>query len=78
MRSAHPLTESKISAKLYENRFMGNGADKEVKAQTYDLQFAALSGNSFVCLFCCFTSQSTALVMGGRSIQLTTLFPGQA
>ena len=27
---------------------------------------------------CCFTSQSTAMVMAGRSVHLTTLFPGQA
>ena len=27
-----------------------------------------------VCLFCCFTSQSTAMVMAGRSVDLTTLF----
>ena len=30
-----------------------------------------------VCLFCCFMSQSTAMVMGGRSVHLTTLFPGK-
>ena len=29
-------------------------------------------------LFFCFTSQSTAMVMAGRSVHLTTLFPGQA
>ena len=29
------------------------------------------------CLFCCFTSQATAMVMAGLSIHLTTLFPGQ-
>ena len=28
-----------------------------------------------VCLFCCFTFQSTALVMAERSVPLTTLFP---
>ena len=27
-------------------------------------------------LFCCFSSKSTAMVMGGRSVHLTTLFPG--
>ena len=26
------------------------------------------------CLFCCFTSQSTAMVMSGRSVHLTKLF----
>ena len=31
-----------------------------------------------VCLFCCFTSQSTAIVITGRSVHLTTLFPWQA
>ena len=30
--------------------------------------------NIFLCLFCWFTCQSTALVMGGRSVHLTTLF----
>ena len=29
-------------------------------------------------LFCCFTLQSTAMVITGRSVYLTTLFPGQA
>ena len=32
----------------------------------------------FACLFCCFTSQSTAMVMGGWSVHLITIFPGQA
>ena len=34
-----------------------------------------------VCLFVCFVAlrpKSTAMVMGGRSVHLTTLFPGQA
>ena len=29
-------------------------------------------------LVCCFTSQSTAMVMSERSVHLTRLFPGQA
>ena len=29
------------------------------------------------CLFCCFTSQATAKVMAGRSVQLTTFFLGK-
>ena len=35
----------------------------------------------FVCLFVCFVAlrpKSTAMVMAGWSIHLTTLFPGQA
>ena len=35
----------------------------------------------FVCLFVCFDAlrpKSTAMDMAGRSIHLTTLFPGQA
>ena len=35
----------------------------------------------FVCLFVCFVAlrpKSTAMVMAGRSVHLTTLFPGQA
>ena len=38
-------------------------------------------GLSAVCLFVCFValrSKSTALVIAGRSVHLTTLFPGQA
>ena len=31
-----------------------------------------------IVLFCCFTLQSTAMVITGRSVYLTTLFPGQA
>ena len=31
----------------------------------------------FVCLFCCFTSQLTAIVMARRSVHLTILSPGQ-
>ena len=30
------------------------------------------------CLFCCFMFQSIAVVMVGQSVNLTTLFPGQA
>ena len=35
----------------------------------------------FVCLFVCFVAlrpKSTAMVMAGRSVHLTTFFPGQA
>ena len=35
----------------------------------------------FVCLFVCFVAlrpKSTAMVIAGRSVHLTTLFPGQA
>ena len=31
-----------------------------------------------LCLFCCFTDESTAMVMVGQSVHPTTLFPGQA
>ena len=37
--------------------------------------------NGFVCLFVCFVAlspKSTAMVIAGRSVHLTTLFPGQA
>ena len=30
--------------------------------------------HAFFCLFCCFMSQSTAMVMLGRSVHLTTFF----
>ena len=33
---------------------------------------------SNVCLFVALRPKSTAMVMAGRSVQLTTLFPGQA
>ena len=36
---------------------------------------------NFVCLFVCFVAlrpKSTAMVMAGQSVHLTTLFPGQA
>ena len=32
----------------------------------------------FVCLFCALRPKSTAMVIAGRSVHLTTLFPGQA
>ena len=32
----------------------------------------------FFLFACCFTLKSTAMVMAGRSVHLTTLFPGQA
>ena len=35
----------------------------------------------FICLFVCFVAlrpKSTAMVIAGRSVHLTTLFPGQA
>ena len=35
-------------------------------------------GHVVLCFFCCFMSQSTAMVMAGQSVHLTTLFPGQA
>ena len=40
-----------------------------------------LNSTIIVCLFVCFVSlrpKSTAMVMAGRSVHLTTLFPGQA
>ena len=33
---------------------------------------------SFVCLFVALRPKSTAMVIAGRSVHLTTLFPGQA
>ena len=32
----------------------------------------------FVCLFVALRPKSTAMVIAGRSVHLTTLFPGQA
>ena len=37
--------------------------------------------SNWPCVFACFVAlrpKSTAMVMAGRSVQLTTLFPGQA
>ena len=44
-------------------------------AEIYSLIDPGVQTLRWVCLFCCFTSQSTAMVMVGRSVQLTTLFP---
>ena len=33
-----------------------------------------IKGDLFVCWFCCFMSKSTAMVMSGWSVHLTTLF----
>ena len=43
--------------------------------------FGMIKNTFFVCLFVCFVAlrpKSTAMVIAGRSVQLTTLFPGQA
>ena len=40
-------------------------------------RFYSCSEVSFIGLFCCFTSQSTAMVMVGRSVHLTTHFLGK-
>ena len=52
---------------------------------TYYLHFEVASSTTttclFVCLFVCFVAlrpKSTAMVIAGRSVHLTTLFPGQA
>ena len=37
-----------------------------------------LSSGLFVCLFVALRPKSTAMVIAGRSVHLTTLFPGQA
>ena len=46
--------------------------------QRFQLMTLAGKGLKTISLFCCFTSQSTAMVITGRSVHLTTLFPGQA
>ena len=50
-------------------------ANSRIKEKT---EINMMSPLCFVCKFCCFTSQSTAMVMGGQSVHLTTPFPGQA
>ena len=47
----------------------------------FRVSHAFLSVRLFVCLFVCFVAlrpKSTAMVIAGRSVHLTTLFPGQA
>ena len=54
--------------------------DKEGRSGMGDLKYLMC----FVCLFVCFVCflalrpKTTAMVMEGRSVHLTTLFPGQA
>ena len=50
-------------------------ANSRIKEKTEKNMMSPLC---FVCKFCCFMSQSTAMVMGGQSVHLTTPFPGQA
>ena len=54
------------------------GKDKGRIDQRY--QRLQISGDLFVCLFVfvALRPKSTAMVIGGRSVHLTTLFPGQA
>ena len=43
--------------------------------------WADMPGNAVICLFVCFVAlrpKSTAMVIAGRSVHLTILFPGQA
>ena len=40
--------------------------------------FRGTMKNLFVCLFVALNPMSTAMVIAGRSVHLTTLFPGQA
>ena len=61
---------------------MANGANKRLVLHMR-LRCGSLSITTsvFVCLFVCFVAlrpKSTAMVMVGRSVHLTTLFPGQA
>ena len=47
------------------------------KVQTMRLE-PATPRSLFVCLFVALRPKSTAMVIAGRSVHLTTLFPGQA
>ena len=40
--------------------------------------YKGLDACLFVCLFVALRPKSTAMVIAGRSVHLTTLFPGQA
>ena len=48
---------------------------------TFEAYYVKRLVRRFVCLFVCFVAlrpKSTAMVMTGRSVHLTTLFPGPA
>ena len=47
----------------------------------FPANFKKMNKYAFVCLFVCFVAlrpKSTAMVMAGRSVHLTILFPGEA
>ena len=48
------------------------------KWHTYAICVYKINSRFCVCLLCCLHPKSTAMVMAGRSLHLTTLFPGQA
>ena len=54
----------KTEALIYCMRFPANKVRVNQRQQL---------GNKLICSFCCFTSQSSAMVMAGRSVHLTTL-----
>ena len=49
-----------------------------IKCVFTDCHSTKTAGIEHFFLLCCFTSQSTAMVMPRWSVNLTTLFPGQA
>ena len=69
----------KIKFECYEMCFCDQRVCKMGHTMTVFLKhlFTAFLHCLFGSLFCCFTSQSTAVVITRRSVHLTTLFPGQ-
>ena len=66
---------------IFKLMFFRNRQTKRnlVRRQWIDVTFYAM--RMFVCMFVCFVAlrpKSTAMVIAGRSVHLTTLFPGQA
>ena len=58
-----------------------NKSEKQDFKDVLDFDLHAHTGARSLCLFLCFVAlrpTSTAMVMVGRSVHLTNLFPGQA
>ena len=66
-----------VVLKEYDNKI----EDASPSKTFFFAAFAKMQEIFAICLFVCFVAlrpKSTAMVMAGRSVHLTTLFPGQA
>ena len=55
--------------------------DGGIYTKHMDIPLSRVTETAVACLFVCFVAlrpKSTAMVIAGRSVHLTTLFPGQA